>query len=147
MCNTKRPFYSSMFTKFCFISSSIARYLKNALEPSLWPDSFPIKLGSCTFLYRLPINVLRARWLLASSFRGCCSSFPVVEFHTVTIRVIPHKRKTSLMESLYFWAEMNGSNLWSVGYLSAYRFNMLFAVSLSGTSIESRRSWLVLCGM
>lgn len=83
---------------------------------------------------------------LAISLIGCFISFPVAESKTVTIRVIPHTEKNSLMESLYFCADMNGNNL---PFLSTplYFSTSFLALSFKGTFTVAGSLDLVLRGM
>ena len=67
-------------------------------------------LGSFTRLYRLSENVLRAIWLLAHPLIGIRATRLVVGSSTVTTRLIPASRKSSLIASLYFCQEMRGDN-------------------------------------
>ena len=108
---------SKTFRASRFISLSISRYRAKALLPSLCPLIEATMLGSFTRLYRLPQNVLRAIWLLAHSLIGIRTSRLVVGSSTVTTRLIPASRKTSLMASLYFCSEMNSdlsTNLYTI---------------------------------
>ena len=60
------------FTSSRFISLSISRYRAKARLPSVCPDRDATRFGSFTFLYRLPMNVFLAVWLVAISQIGFC---------------------------------------------------------------------------
>ena len=93
-------------------------------------------------MYRLPQNVLRAIWLLAHSLIGIRTSRLVVGSSTVTTRLIPASRKTSLMASLYFCSEMKGRMVALPE--DSYLFRIFFAIVTRGTDMVLGLSSFVL---
>ena len=80
---------SKRLTSSFFISSSILRYRAKARLPSECPDMEAIRFGSLTCRYRLPMKVLRAVCVVATSYKGFATSTLVFGSRTMTVRSMP----------------------------------------------------------
>ena len=85
-------------------------------------------------------------WLVAMVLIGTYSSTPVVGLRRVTRCVIPAASKTSLIASLYFCWDINGSNRPSLTFSRCLSM-MNCALSDNGTRIVPGRSSAVLEAM
>ena len=89
-----------------FLYLAISRLFSEC--PLIEPMSESAKPAS----YRLPQKFRLAIWLLATSCKYFCSSCLVIGFKTETILSTSGTAlNTSFIASLYFWEDMNGSNL------------------------------------
>src|SRR5574344_1117372 len=106
-----------------------------------------MRFGSFTFLYMLPTNVLRAMWLLASSFIGTIFSSWVCGSMVGTALVIFAKANSSLIALLYSPNELWGINVFVFLLLLTNLSRRNLALLFSGTRTVLPLFSLVLLGI